>query len=129
MKWEFPVDPADQFQGFSDPGVETFRSHPYGSLAREILQNSLDARRTGDEPVRVEFTERAIKTADLPDIAQYKGTMRACFESTLETDKKAQHFFRTAIDILEEKRVTILSVSEVNTTGIPGPCERGRPYY
>jgi hypothetical protein len=49
--WEFPVDAADQWRGFNDAGIEHFRGSPFASLAREILQNSMDAADAGQDPI------------------------------------------------------------------------------
>lgn len=41
--WLHPRDFADQWDGFNEPGVEHFSGQPIQHLAREIVQNSLDA--------------------------------------------------------------------------------------
>ena len=41
--------------GFNDGGIAEFASTKYDGLAREIIQNSLDARNDENEPVKVVF--------------------------------------------------------------------------
>ena len=54
-EWRFPSNNNGQILGISDSGVETFKGTPIKSLAREICQNSIDARCNSDKPVEVEF--------------------------------------------------------------------------
>lgn len=61
--WEFPVDGGDQWQGFNDPGIEHFRGNPFGSLARELIQNSLDA--PSGTPVIVSFELKEIGATEI----------------------------------------------------------------
>ena len=43
MRWHHPVDGADQTEGFNDAGIETFAGAPIYNLARETVQNAMDA--------------------------------------------------------------------------------------
>lgn len=53
--WNFPSNNGGTEAGFNDSGIETFAGKPFESLAREIIQNSLDARVSSDKPVTVAF--------------------------------------------------------------------------
>ncbi len=128
LGWEFPVDSGDQWQGFNDPGIEHFRGSPFGNLAREIIQNSLDAA-VGSAPVSVSFEVREIPLDEIPDIDELKGTVRRCSIAEGNDGKKAQEFFSTALKVLSGKRVPVLSIIEKNTTGIRGPYRNGTPYF
>jgi hypothetical protein len=44
MKWTFARNDGGRDGGFHDAGVETFRGDFDRYLARELIQNSLDAR-------------------------------------------------------------------------------------
>ena len=50
--WRFPPTNGGRVDGFNDPGIAHFSGSPYSSLARETIQNSLDARDNHDEPVQ-----------------------------------------------------------------------------
>lgn len=52
-KWNFPSNNHSQTIGIADSGVETFKGTPIKSLAREICQNSLDARLDNSQPARI----------------------------------------------------------------------------
>ena len=53
--WNFPSNNFGTVNGIGEAGIETFKGSPYKSLAREICQNSLDAKIDNGQPVRVEF--------------------------------------------------------------------------
>ena len=68
LKWTFPANPLGQDSGFHDAGVETFKGDFYRYLAREAIQNSLDAKARGArQPVQVKFQIVELSLDDLPD--------------------------------------------------------------
>jgi hypothetical protein len=127
LGWEFPVDPADQWRGFNDPGIEHFRGDPFGNLAREILQNSLDAA-TGS-PVIVKFAKQDVLLNDVPNIDELRSSFTKCLTASQDESPKAKEFFEQAAKILSSKRTSVLSIEEENTSGIIGPCRNGKPYF
>ena len=56
--------------GFHDAGVETFKGNFYRYLAREIIQNSLDASNS-TKPVIVEFNAVSLKCASIPGMDEF----------------------------------------------------------
>jgi hypothetical protein len=128
LGWEFPIDSGDQWQGFNDPGIEHFRGSPFGNLAREIIQNSLDAA-VGNAPVSVSFDVQEIPTEQIPGIEDLKDTVKRCLGAPGNDGKKAQQFFYAAAKALLGKKVTVLSIVEKNTTGIRGPYRNDTPYF
>jgi uncharacterized membrane protein YgcG len=125
--WEFPIDGGDQWQGFNDPGIEHFRGNPFGSLARELIQNSLDA--PSGTPVIVSFELKEIASAEIPNIGRLKDTVQRCATGEGNEGKKAKDFFTTAQKLLSAKKLPVLTITEANTTGIRGPCRNGTPYF
>ena len=53
--WKFPPTSGGSGDGFNDSGIAHFKGSPISSLARETIQNSLDARKSRVEPVHVDF--------------------------------------------------------------------------
>ncbi|MGY3073773.1 hypothetical protein ACVWZZ_000144 [Bradyrhizobium sp. LM6.10] len=127
LGWEFPVDEADQWEGFNNPGIEHFRGNPFGSLAREIIQNSLDA--PSGSPVSVAFELKQIATDELPGIEQLRDGVQRCAKAETNDSKKAKDFFATAQKLLKAKHINVLAIRESKTTGIRGPCKNGTPYF
>jgi hypothetical protein len=126
--WEFPIDNADQWRGFNDAGIEHFRGSLSGSLAREIIQNSLDAARA--RPVVVSFKHREVLVNDIPGLADLKSALLQCLEDAKAVEgKKAVDFFKNAHKAVSGKNIAVLSISEKNTKGMRGPCKNGTPYF
>ena len=67
QQWNFPSNNYGQVLGIADSGVETFKGTPIKSLAREICQNSLDAKLNDQDPVRIEFRAFEITPIEIPD--------------------------------------------------------------
>jgi hypothetical protein len=68
MKWNFPSNNFGQEFGLNDAGIETFTGTKYSSLAREVIQNTIDARATQDEPVKVEFSLHSLSSEAIPGL-------------------------------------------------------------
>lgn len=125
--WEFPIDGGDQWEGFNHSGIEHFRGNPFGSLAREIIQNSLDA--PSGNPVSVAFDLDEISFDQIPGLEELRDVVQRCAKAEGNENKKAKDFFSTAQRFLKAKSIPVLSIKESNTTGIRGPCKHGTPYF
>ena len=63
--WRFPPTSGGEADGFNNPGIAHFNGLPLASLARETIQNSLDALGTLDVPVHVEFELITLSPEDI----------------------------------------------------------------
>lgn len=115
--WNFPSSGGGAQAGFNDPGIETYAGKPFESLAREIIQNSLDARVSFDKPVTVAFQVENISSSKFPKHADILGIMKKCLQENKQEDK-AGKFFRRAVDILQKPKIACLKVLDYNTTGL-----------
>jgi hypothetical protein len=127
IDWKFPENNAGEWHGFNDAGLEHFRGNPFTNLAREILQNSIDAGMA--HPVTIEFKQSHIDTDTIPNIASLRETLEYCKAEAKNDQPRVMEFFEKAIKTISAKQVSVLSISEQNTTGISGPCENGTPYF
>jgi hypothetical protein len=129
IKWSFAKNEGGRETGFHDAGVETFTGNFDRYLAREMIQNSLDARHDLKKPARVEFKRRTIKRSDIPDMEGLKSALSSCAEYW-KADKKAYGFFQRAAELASAKEVHALEVSDFNTTGVQGSdTERDKNWY
>ena len=48
--WKFATNDSGQAEGWNDVNIQTFRSNTLKNLAREIVQNSLDAKLKNNKP-------------------------------------------------------------------------------
>ena len=65
--WYFPLTNGGREDGYNDPGIAHFTGSPLSSLARETIQNSLDARRDETQPVEVVFEPYLLHQMTLVD--------------------------------------------------------------
>ena len=125
--WYHPSDESDQWDGFNDSGIEHFRGKPIIHLAREVIQNSLDA---GESyPVTVKIKLHKVLTSSVPDISQLKKNINLCNEIANSESKNAKYFFENAKNELSKNEIEILEISDYNTTGMVGPCKNGTSFY
>lgn len=119
--WIRPHDPSGVNNGINDGGIYTFKERKFESLAREILQNSMDEQLAEDKPVRVEFSLFEIPVAMIPASDQYI----ALFKDSLHYWKNhhqdnAKNFFEQALSVLSKASVPVLRISDFNTKGVKG---------
>lgn len=117
MRWSFPSNNNGDVNGISNSGVETFQGTPLKSLAREICQNSLDAA-LDENTVTVDFISFELSKEEIP------GAEDLCdaFKRSLKfwEPKKAQDFFKAALDVMNTEKIPFLRISDYNTTGLCG---------
>ena len=122
-KWDFPKLGGGQKQGYTNSGIETFKgTELLDNLAREICQNSLDAKDPdSDEPVTVEFKLTSVKKENYPFLQEYSVYLkRGKSFWQKQNDKKVLEFLNRAENVIEENEIKILSASDYNTTGLTG---------
>ena len=98
-----------------------FGGNPLDSLARETIQNSLDARASGSEPVRMSFGIEEIDRPDALGRAELETAIRACLDELGESggdDDKARSVFSNALKLLQRRKLTYLRIADQNTTGL-----------
>lgn len=115
--WNFPANHYGRSDGLHNPGQEYFVGLP--SLAREILQNSLDAHANGAPPVEVEFSEVSMPTTEIPGHRDLVDTLGACLKAG-GNNPATREFFERAIQIFRRPSITLLKIADFNTTGLRG---------
>lgn len=119
--WKFPENNFGSLTGISEAGIETFRANIYNSLAREICQNSLDARLKDDEPVKVDFQKIYIDKNNLPGCSDFHDIWAKCLDFwSTRNNKKAVDFLKNGSKVLDEEKLCVLRISDFNTTGLTG---------
>lgn len=120
--WFFPTRGYGETEGFSNPGLEMFKGEPIRAMAREICQNSLDAVRNSDEPVRVEFERLFVRpVTKFPGMADMKGILEKCRGFWKDqNDAKTVRFINDAAKSIQDGGIFVLRVSDYNTTGLKG---------
>lgn len=127
LKWRFPASSFGESKGISTGDQETFKKSPYKSFAREVLQNSIDAKLNNDKPVIVEFQEFQIIAKNIPGYKDY----RIAIENILSYWKHKKEYVDIYSEILEslndeDKEICCLRISDYNTTGLCGAFSNDR---
>lgn len=122
-KWCFPSNSGGDEQGLNNSLIETFNDSPIKSLAREIVQNSLDAALTGKQAI-VEFKSFSLIRDAFPGCAELSNIMAKC-QQFARNDKTVK-FFDEAKKVLASDKIHFLRISDFNTKGLRGSDkERG----
>ena len=118
--WHFPPTGGGVAVGYNDPGIAHFGGAREQSLARETIQNSLDAAASLGTPVDVEF-DLQVHDVDWFAKGELASTIQRCLtEAEGRQDEKASRAFDEAAQLLRKQRLTFLRVADWNTTGLRG---------
>ena len=79
-KWYFSDQPNGQEIGPNNAMEQNFKRHPYASLVRESIQNSLDAVDDTSKPVVVEYSFKEMKGMDYPEFFKLQGHIKGCLD-------------------------------------------------
>ena len=121
--WRFPPTGGGMESGINDAGIVTFDGAPLDSLAREVLQNSVDERMDPHKPVHVTFEIRAVTMSEISgqDLATH---LDDCIDDW-EDDEKAHSALKEARARLDGQSLTLLGIIDENTSGLVGDKWRG----
>lgn len=118
--WYFPDNKGGQDEGFENQGINQFKMSPYGKLAREIIQNSYDAKIKGeDKKVKVEFKLVKMDKNRIPNLESIKESINASVEYFPESER-LEKFRQVANEKFESDTIDVLKISDYNTTGLVG---------
>lgn len=116
LKWFFGHS-ASEKHGPNDSITTTFKGDKYYSLAREVLQNSVDAIDDKNKPVRVTFSCFELKKSDLIGFWELQNNIHSCQEY-FSTHKKFVEFCNEGEIQFKEDKIKCLKISDFNTTGL-----------
>ena len=125
ISWRFPPLSGGSKQGYTNNDIEGFKGEELiDNLAREICQNSLDARDDGAEgPVKVVFELKPIQTQDYDVFSGYSKCLKGCrdfWSAGGDLDAKLSTFLTEAESTLSKDFVSVLIASDYNTKGLWG---------
>ena len=116
--WRFPPTNGGRIDGFNDPGIARFTGAPLASLARETIQNSLDASLAPDKPVHVSF-----ELIELDPDNVGRDELAKAIDASIQTaddDPMASAALKAAMKSIMSDVIPCLRVSDRNTTGLRG---------
>lgn len=122
IKWRFPSNSYASTTGLDTADIETFKSDESAALAREITQNSIDARLIGiTEPVRIEFKLFSIKREEIPGLNDIVENINNCIDYWQDYgSSKTVEALKKMLKEINRDNIVCLRISDYNTTGLVG---------
>lgn len=120
-QWTFAPNPLGESEGPNNAGISTFTNDRTGSLIRELLQNSIDARASDQQPVAVTFEIKELPIEGL-DLKGFKLALSAAIKSDDNDERHRRQFkrgLRVVNDAMKRAVVDALVITDSNTTGAP----------
>lgn len=117
--WYFPSTDHGENDGFSDSLLEYFQGDHEKYIAREAIQNAVDARLDYKQPVSVVFERLSIPASALPGHGEFLDKLNRCL-TFIKGQEKAEQFLKSAIALTKGGRLPILRISDHNTVGLSG---------
>lgn len=119
-KWAFAPTGGGFIDGINNPMISHFTGNFNYHLAREIIQNSLDARLTLQEPVLVQFSLEEFDQDNFPGFEEFKSILHECKKMWSEDQCATHDFLDNALNCLNQLKIPVLKCSDYNTTGLEG---------
>ena len=121
MSWHFPALDHGESEGLNDPLLQYFGGDHGKYVAREVIQNSVDARSDYNAPVVVKFSKIVLPTKDIPGMKGLRERIKVCLDrAKKEQNERAQKHYEEALETASASEITILRASDFNTTGLTG---------
>lgn len=124
--WRFPNSNGSVIKGIADAGIETFAGDERAALARETIQNSLDALRDDEDVVKMVFKSHVIDPKLIPGYDDYLTFTNNAIQywKPLEGDKTKNQLYK-AKERLLSSYIQVLQISDYNTIGLSKPYKFG----
>ena len=136
--WNFAGGKGITPRGMNNGEIDTFKSAPIRSLAREICQNSLDAlppeekkkRAKGESvpPVVVRFSSFDGNVPERQTLLERVNQMRDYWKGRQKNDHSVVEFLNGVLCNLTKGKIPFLRISDFNTTGLCGVGVEGSPW-
>ena len=130
--WKFATNDSGQAEGWNDVNIQTFRSNTLKNLAREIVQNSLDAKLKNNKPAIVKFTLDELPRDCIPNIDELRDRLIEIVDKDSKKEGESHRLeMDEALKCARSSKFLVLSISDENTSGMPGGVDRDRtsPFY
>lgn len=132
--WYFSNQPNGQEVGPNNAMEQSFKHHPYASLVRESIQNSLDAVLDRSNPVVVKYKFKEMKGIEFPNFFELCDHIKGCLDYFPDNDN-ARNIYgpmlsRFGGESKYEESVGYIRISDYNTKGMSyAKDDRNSPFY
>ncbi len=122
LKWHFVSTGGGDEDGLNNSKVEYFSGDYNYYLARETIQNSIDARKDKNHPVEVVFKLENFLAKNFPGLDQMCDILNRGIDYWSESPE-TKIFLNSANKTLSQKEIPFLRISDYNTIGLNGSDE------
>lgn len=120
-RWYFADQPNGQEVGPNNAMEQSFKNHPYASLVRESIQNSLDAVLDKTQPVRVTFSFKEMRGYEFPEFFELQHHIKGCIDY-FPNNANARSNYGPMLDLFKGEKylehLGFIRVSDYNTKGM-----------
>lgn len=120
-RWYFADQPNGQEVGPNNAMEQSFKNHPYASLVRESIQNSLDAVLDESQPVVVKFSFMEMRGVDYPEFFELQHHIKGCLDY-YSNNRNAKVIYEPMLKLFEGNsfldHLGYIRVSDYNTKGM-----------
>lgn len=120
IDWHFAYNNGGEEEGPNDSLTNYFTEKGMNSLAREIIQNAIDARSSDDAPVKVKFSLEHINVNDIPGVDTIRDVYVRSKQYYGYIDKWDKFCAEAIKEISSNKTIRILRIGDYNTRGLEG---------
>lgn len=120
IDWHFAYNNGGEEEGPNDSLTNYFTEKGMNSLAREIIQNAIDARSSDDAPVKVKFSLEHINVNDIPGVDTIRDVYVRSRQYYGRIDKWDKFCAEAIKEISSNKTIRILRIGDYNTRGLEG---------
>ena len=120
IDWHFAYNNGGEEEGPNDSLTNYFTEKGMNSLAREIIQNAIDARSSDDAPVKVKFSLEHINVNDIPGVDTIRDVYVRSRQYYGYIDKWDKFCAEAIKEISSNKTIRILRIGDYNTRGLEG---------
>lgn len=117
LKWTFVPNAPQIHEGLHHSGLMSFRGHRSSSLARELIQNSLDAVADPKKPVKVQVSLRDDIEFGREELSD---TFDQCAKALIGEEGDDLQQIERGRQTLKNRRIRSLVVEDYNTVGLAG---------
>lgn len=119
LMWYFSSSDHGTTDGIHNPLLEYFQGDFERYIAREVIQNSLDAVNNHAKPVKVNFEVIKVDRNKIPGINELKNKINLCLNWS-KGDSDAQIVLTKSLIEISNQNLHILKISDSNTSGLTG---------
>jgi hypothetical protein len=121
LKFEFAPTGGGDVTGSNDPLITPFKGNIFYSLAREAIQNVIDARLPeSKDPAEVCFTSESYKASEIPGLYQLKEILKECQIHHRNKPDDFKFYDAAILKIEKDYFIDVLKISDYNTVGLTG---------